>query len=133
MISPVFAVEHDAEPSIGPAVVGHRHEEARRQPIERADLAPDQRDAAAETHRADPELVHLAHDRGFELRQPRIGIHIVERSEQLLLRVHVARRAVAADADADRSGRASLALRLPHRVKDALANAFDRTIGATEA
>ena len=41
---------------------------------------------------------------GFELRQPRIGIDVVERPEQLFLRVQVAGRAIAADAHADRAG-----------------------------
>ena len=74
----------------------------------------------------------VVHDRGFELRQPRIGIHVVERAEQLLLRVQIAGRPVAADADADGAGAAALALRLPHRVEDALADAVERSIGAAE-
>src|SRR5262245_47525520 len=36
-------VEHNSEPSKRPAVVGYRHEETRGQPIERTDLAADQR------------------------------------------------------------------------------------------
>ena len=82
-----LGVEHDAQTAERPAVVGDRDEEARRQPVERADLAADERDAAAESHRADAELVDLAHDRGFELGEPRIRIDVVERAEQLLLRV----------------------------------------------
>jgi hypothetical protein len=59
-------------------------------------------------------------------------IGVVERPEQLLLRVQVAGRAIAADADADRAGPAPLALRLPHRVQDALAHALEGAIGAPE-
>ena len=65
-------------------------------------------------------------------RQPRVGIDVVERAEQLLLRVQVARRAIAADADADRAGTAALALRVPDRVQDALPDAVERAIGAAE-
>ena len=72
------------------------------------------------------------HDRCFELRQPRIRIHIVERSEQLLLGVRVAGRAIAADADADRAGRAALPLRVPHGVKNRLLHAVERPVGAAE-
>ncbi len=125
-------VERHAEAAKRPAVVRHRHEEARRQAVQRADLAADQRHAAAEPHRADAEHVDRPHDLGFELRQPRIGIHIVDRPEQLFLRVHVTRGAVAADADADRAGRAALPLRLPDGVQDALAHAFECPIGAAK-
>src|SRR6185436_9758554 len=104
------SVEDDAEAAEGPAVVGNRDEETRRQPVERADLAPDERRTPAEPHGADAKLVDLAHDRRLELPQPRIRVDVVERSEQLLFRVHVARRAVAADADADRAGRTPFAL-----------------------
>ena len=65
-------------------------------------------------------------------RQPRIRVDVVERAEQLLLGVHVAGGAIAADADADGAGRAALALRLPDRVQDALAHAFERAVGAPE-
>ena len=121
-----------AEAAERPAVVGDRHEEARRQAVERADLAADERHLAAEAHRADVERVDRAHDRRFELGQPRIRIHVVERAEQLLLRVQVAGRAIAADADADGARAAALALRVPDRVQDALPHAFERAIGAAE-
>ena len=62
----------------------------------------------------------------------RIRIHVVERAEQLLLRVQVAGRAIAADAHADSARAAALALRVPHRVQNALANAVERAIGAAE-
>jgi len=48
----------------------------------------------------------------------------------LLLGELVAVRAVAADAHAERAGRAPLALRLPHRVQKALAHTFQVAIGA---
>ena len=41
-------------------------------------------------------------------------------------------RAVAADAHAQRPRRASLPLRLPHRVQNALAHAFQVSIGAAQ-
>ncbi len=125
-------VEHDAKTTEGPAVVGDGDEEARGQPVQRAHLAPDQRHLAAEPHRPNLECVHRRHDRGFELGQPRIRIHIVERSKQLFLRVRVAGRAVAADADADRAGTAALPLRLPDGVEDALPDAVERAIGSPE-
>ena len=131
-IAPVDASSSDAETPERPAVVGHRHEEARRQTVERGDLAADERHLPAEAHRADLEAVHRRHDRRFELRQPRIRVHIVERAEELFLRVQIAGRAVAADADADRAGRAAFALRLPHGVEDALLHAVEVAIGAAE-
>ena len=66
------------------------------------------------------------------LRQPRIGIDVVERAEQLLFGVRVAGRAIAADADADRARRAAFALRVPDGVEDALPHAVERPIGASE-
>ena len=80
----------------------------------------------------DRELVRLLHHRRFDLRQPGIGIGVVERPEQLFLRVQITRRAIAANADADRARTAALPLCLPDRVEDALANAFERAIGAAE-
>src|SRR5215207_3179244 len=82
-------IERDTKATVGPAVVRNRNKEARRQSIERADFAADERDTAAESHRADAELVHLAHDRRLEIRKPRIRIHVVERTEQLFFGVYV--------------------------------------------
>ena len=62
----------------------------------------------------------------------RVGVHVVEGAEQLLLRVLVAAGAVAADADADRARAAALALRLPDGVQDALAHALEVAVGAAE-
>ena len=42
-----------------PAVVGDRDEEARGQPVQRADLAADERHLPAEPHRSDLEVVHV--------------------------------------------------------------------------
>src|SRR5262249_52482558 len=67
-----------------------------------------------------------------ELREPRIRIHIVERSKELLLRVQIAGCAIAADADSDRARAAALALRLPYRVQDALSDAVEVAIRAAE-
>ena len=125
-------VEHDTEPPERPAVVGDRDEEAGRQPVQRADLAPDQRHLSAEAHRADLETVDVAHDARLEVSQPRIGIDVVERPEQLLLGVRVAGRAIAADAHADRARAAALPLRVPDRVQDAFPDAFQRPIRASE-
>src|SRR5687768_569520 len=41
-------------------------------------------------------------------------------------------RAVAANADADRSRRATLSLRLPHRVENALADTLEIAVGAAQ-
>src|SRR5690349_20129985 len=70
-------VEHDPEAAERPAVVGNGDKEAGGQTIEHADLAADERRAPAKTHRADAELVDLAHDRRFELCKPRIGVDVV--------------------------------------------------------
>ena len=125
-------VDDNAQAPERPAVVGHRHEEARREPVDRPDLAPDERHVAAKAHRPDAELVHRAHDRGFELGKLRIRVHIVERAEQLLLGERVAAGPVAADAHADGARRAALALRRPDGVQDALAHALERAVGAPE-
>ena len=69
---------------------------------------------------------------GFDLGEPRIGVRIIERAEQLFLRVQIARRAVAADADADGARAAAFALRFPHRVEDAFAHPLERPVGAAE-
>jgi hypothetical protein len=81
---------------------------------------------------ADAQLVDLAHDRRLELGQARIRIDVVERAEQLLLRLHVTRRAIAADRHPNRPRSAALALRVPHRVQDALPDPLERAIGAAE-
>ena len=125
-------VEHHAETAERPAVVGHRNEEAGGQPVEDADLAADQRHLAAEAHRAHAKRVHRPHDVGFEPGQPLVAVHIVERAKQLLLGFDVAAGAIAADADANRARPTPLALRLPDRVQQALADAVHRAIGASE-
>ncbi len=126
------AVQHDAEAPERPAVVRDGHEEAGRQPVERADLASDERHFPAESHRADVEIVDARHDRRFDLGEPRVGIDVVERAKELLLRVRVARRPIAADAHADRARGTALALRVPHRVQNAFADAVQRAIRAPE-
>ena len=97
-----------------------------------ADLAADQRHCPAEAHGTDAQGVHGPHDLGFERGEPLVRVHIVQRPEELLLRLEIARRAIAADGDANGAGRAALALRLPDGVQDALADAVERAIGAAE-
>ena len=53
-------------------------------------------------------------------------------TKQFALRKHIAVRAIAADANPDRSRGAALALRLPDCMKNALADTFERTVGATK-
>ena len=77
-------------------------------------------------------MLASVHDFGFERGQRRVGVHVVERAEELLLGQFVTVRAVAADADAQRAGRASLPLRLPDRVQNALAHAFQVAVGAAQ-
>ena len=132
VIAPLDASRLHAQPAERPALVGHRNKEARRQPIRRRDLASDQRNLSAESHRADADAVGFVHDFGFELGQLRDRIHIVERAEKLLLGQIVAVRAIAADAHAQRSRRASLPLRLPHGVQEAFAHAFQVAVGAAQ-
>src|SRR5215210_7468663 len=55
-------IEYDAEPAEGPAIVSHRDEETRRESVERADLAADQRHFAAKAHWSDVEGIHGRHD-----------------------------------------------------------------------
>src|SRR5262245_66534549 len=57
----------------------------------------------------------------------RIGV--VKRAEELILRVLVAGRTVAADADAHRARAATLPLRLPDRMEDAFAHAVQVASG----
>ena len=82
-------IEDDAEAAEGPAIVRDRHEEACWQTIERGNLAANQRRPAAEPHRTDGQFVRRIHHRILDLREPRIGIHVVQCAEQLLLRVNV--------------------------------------------
>jgi hypothetical protein len=123
-------VEAHTQPAKRPAFIRHGNEETGGQAVHRANLATDQRRFSAEAHRADAELVRLFHDLGFQFREHRVGIYIVERSKQLSLGQIVAVRAVAADAHADGARRASLPLRLPHGVQDALAHALQIAVGA---
>src|SRR6266404_3613423 len=116
-------IKHHAEPAERPAVIRDRHEEACRKPIERADLAPDQSHAAAESHCPDVQRVSGIHYVIFKRRELRIPIRIVERSEELLLSMLITGRAIAAYAHANRAGAAALALSLPHGVQYALAHA----------
>ncbi len=125
-------VDDDAQAPERPAVVRDRHEETGGQAVQRADLAADERRLALEAHRADAERVDGAHDVRFELGQHGLGVHVVERPEQLRLGVRVSRRAVAADADADGAGAASLALGLPDGVQDALAHALQIAVGPAQ-
>ena len=62
-------VQPHAQPPERPAIVGHRNEETGGQPVGRGDLAADQRNFAAEAHRADAQSVGFLHDLGFELGQ----------------------------------------------------------------
>lgn len=57
-----------------------------------------------------------------------IGIHIIQRSEQLLLGAIISAGAVAADAHTDGARRASLSLSLPDCVQDALAHSVQGSI-----
>src|SRR5215475_11381617 len=60
----------------------------------------------------------------------RVGV--VERAEQLILRVLIAGRAVAADADADGPRAATLPLSLPDSVQDAFAHAVQVAPGLAQ-
>ena len=66
------------------------------------------------------------------LGKARIGIGVVERAEELLLRVKIAGRAIAADTHANSARAAALSLRLPDGVEDAFAHAFKGAIGAAQ-
>ncbi len=131
-MAPARGVQQHAQPAERPAVISDRDKETRRQAIGGGDLAANQGDEAAKAHGADPQLVGLLHDFLLELRQHGIGIHVVERAKQLQLGVVIAGGAVAADADADGTGRAAQALGLPHGVQDALAHAFQVAVGAAQ-
>src|SRR5262249_28636624 len=85
-----------------------------------------------EAHRADTQLVSLFHDPGFEPRQSLVGVDIVKGAEELALRQLIPVCAIAPDADAHGAGRAALSLRLPNRMQDALADALQIAVGASE-
>ena len=63
----------------------------------------------------------------------RLGVDVVERTEELLFGDIVTVGAVASDTHAQGAGSAALALRLPHGVQKALADAFKSAIRPTEA
>ena len=77
-----------------------------------------------------PSVLTVAMIVGFELRQPRVGIHVVERAEQLLLGVQRSRLRGRRRCRRRRRRGAALALRLPDRVQDALAHALEVAVGA---
>src|SRR6266540_4724824 len=118
-------VEVHAAPAIRPAHVGDRDEERRRQAIERADLAGQQRGVAAEAHRADAGLVRLLHDALLERAELRVVVRVVEEPQELFLGAGVAAAAVAADADAEDAGAAALSLRLQDAVEDRVLDAIE--------
>src|SRR4029079_9835260 len=60
------------------------------------------------------------------------GVHVVDRAEQLLLRVEIPGRAITTHAHADGAGTAALPLRLPHGVQNALADPFEGSVSAPE-
>src|SRR5262245_31078616 len=62
-----LCVEHYSESPKRPAVVRDRHKETGRKSIERSDLAADQCNSAAKTHRADVQRVCGIHYIIFEL------------------------------------------------------------------
>src|ERR1043166_2947486 len=78
-------IEVHAAPAVRPAHVRNRHEERRRQAIELADLARQQRRLAAEAHRPDARLVGLLHDALLERGELRIVVRVVEEPQELLL------------------------------------------------
>src|SRR5579884_1549837 len=128
-----LGVKDDAAPAIGPAHVGDADEKRRRQTIARSDLAAADRQLAAESHRADVELVGLIENPCFQGRQLRYGIGVVQFAEKLLLGELVARRAIAADADAEEARATALALGVPHRIEDAGAHAVEIAVAALAA
>src|SRR3954449_7803686 len=92
-------IELRTPPPIRPAHVRNRHEERRRQSIELADLAGQQRGLAAESHRADAGLIRFLDHALFDLGENGIGIDVVEYPEQLFFGEPIAGAAVAADAN----------------------------------
>src|ERR1019366_5044236 len=86
----------------------------------------------AEPHRAHAQSVRLFHDLRLQLGQFRIRIHIVQRAEKLPLRQIVPMCAIAPDAHAQRTRRATLPLRLPYRMQDALADTLQIAVGAPQ-
>ena len=67
----------------------------------------------------------VLHIVGFELGKLRVRVRVVEDAEELLLRMQITGGAVATDADANRPGAASLPLRLPDGMQEALAYAVE--------
>src|SRR5262249_3394542 len=104
----------------------------RRKAILRADLAPQQRHAPAESHRADSQFVGVLGDIFLQLRQLGDRIDVVRFAEELSLGGVITARPIAADANAQVARGAALSLRLIDGVHQALADAVEVAIGASQ-
>src|SRR6185437_6755372 len=126
-------VEANAQAAECPAFIGNGHEEARREPVRGCDFAADERYLAAETHRADAEFVSFPHDARFKFRERRIRVYVIESAEELLLGKVITMCAIAANANTQRARRASLPLRLPNRMQETFADAFQISIRTSQS
>src|ERR1043165_2787405 len=118
-------VEIHAAAAVRPAHVRDRHEERRRQPIELADLARQERRVAAEAHRTDARLVRFLDDALLERGELRVLVRVVEEAQELFFREAISAAAVTADADAEDAGAAALSLRVQHAVEDGVLDALE--------
>lgn len=129
-MDPPVSFEDNPLAAEGPAHVADADEVAGRQAVEHADLAAEEGRLAAETHRADAEAVGRFHDVFFQTREGWHAVPVVEMTEELLLGVQIAGRAVAADANPEDAGAAAFALRLENGVEDRAAAALEVAVRA---
>ena len=107
----------------GPAHVADAHKIRRRHTVGRADFHTQQRRVAAKPHRADAEFVGRGKNVLLERIQFGVVIAVIEHAKKLCFRPLIARRPIAADANAKDARAAAFALSLLHRVEDHLAAA----------
>jgi len=93
--------------------------------VELADLHPEQGGFPTEPKGSDPQSVCVGQDATFQLGQGGIGMDVVETTQKLMLRFHIAPAPIAADADPQDSWRTPLPFRLAHGIKDHTADAFE--------
>ena len=98
-----------------------------------SDLASNEGRQASKSHHPDTEFVGVLHDVRLQFRQLSVRIHVVELTEELLLRIAVAGRSVTADGHPDGTNAATLSLRLPHGMEDAFPHPVNGPVRTTEA
>src|SRR5215468_1827630 len=112
-------VENHTASAISPAHVSDRNEERRGQPIQLPYLATAESKPSGKSHRSDVQPIRFFQNARFELRERRIGTHIIDTSEQLSLGEVISGGAVATDGNANEARATTFTLGLPDRVQNA--------------